>query len=1244
MGGDFSYRCTSNDNKKLCLSFEDLVVKCIKDDMGVPRLGVAGVPHLAVCDVPHMTISLAPNVDTKGAAAALTKQGLACTISKQHTLAVQICDNEATIEQTCHQSLGPQAITAVQVSKPVATQVCGSTAIELGSVPRPFCHRDGEPGAVGTFRSSDHRSWYIPFTLGPGSHMPFYNINNSVAMVTLHYPVSDFLWARKVSLSTHIHDPIAGIDFHDTNSVACKLGTVLLALGNTISDTRACLQGLGVNITWTMRICKTDLGVHTAGAAQAHLVGSGEWTQWVQRALPMPHVEANKSNLLLSLVCHLVARIGGAPDDGNDPSFQRVITPGQIYSQLLRECARAFRRVVCGNKLMLLHRAGANTPATWASCLWLSRAAFDAVGQRFLLTGQVGNTTESALPVPHDLNTLGRMATLTSLVRKASTTARGLEGDEVRRRGVQLSQTGFVCIVHINSTGGREIGGRMAHLTLGARVSVDACLVALPEGCRALDTLPGRRLLVLGEVPGTVLATLPLPTAPIDTILSWLGVDSILPVDSTVHLDLEWDRTQCATLVGPLAPQDLVARVCTGPGRLLQAQVLTWVAADGRTKTLRCFVDSTMRRTCCLHGVNFQDANPPTQAFGVVASAEPWISHAKGTKAVMTASHRTRALPVLSGGYPLVATRYAHESGLAQFRTGATAMVAVLTMTGQHANEEDALVVSSTAATNLLTYAAPPLSVHCRLPLAAACAAGTHTRFQSPRDPRLVAHLLSALAPATGLPQVGVTLTSPTQYVVGRQKMQADPAGGQVWVDCSLRWCDLVDTSECHQSCVLAARLSCTVAGVVHEFLDPSTTTEELELHMTLQTVCGQRQEHHIRIARGVVLAFPDITQVLTKHLVVVPNRGVHALDQASGLPPIGAVVHNGDYLCGIVRQEGSRLQTCVDVSVMFKAPDRSRDWVVTRIEGPTAEMVTIVLETGARQFREGDKLAFRHGQKGVGIVVPVAEMPYFPSEDGLVPDILINPAAVSGRSTIASLMEQLVGQVCVRQGVRALVDPHATSYALYDPSTNVATSTVTLKEIMEEHAAHIGHEPIVCGRDGVELGVGMCGPMVVHRLRQAGEVSAHDCTKLGTAKSHDAYTHQARQKHSLRIGSQESDCFNACGAAHLLQSLKAADTRHVECCGSCGALAQPQHKECMVCGSTTEPHKRLRSHLSHPLLTLRHNLALGRVSWTPCTTTQPLMSSTGPTVPSNIDRGGQSGHPTDLATALERFAAVVGE
>ncbi|MBO4758793.1 MAG: DNA-directed RNA polymerase subunit beta [Spirochaetaceae bacterium] len=165
-----------------------------------------------------------------------------------------------------------------------------------------------------------------------------------------------------------------------------------------------------------------------------------------------------------------------------------------------------------------------------------------------------------------------------------------------------------------------------------------------------------------------------------------------------------------------------------------------------------------------------------------------------------------------------------------------------------------------------------------------------------------------------------------------------------------------------------------------------------------------------------------------------IPNTGEKALDNldSEGIIRIGAKVRSGDILVGKVTPK-SETETTPEFkllnSIFGEKAKEVRDSslrVPHGIEGtvidvqrmrrtagddlnPGVDEIVKVLIATKRKLREGDKMAGRHGNKGiVARILPVEDMPYM--EDGTPLDICLNPLGVPSRMNIGQIMESELG------------------------------------------------------------------------------------------------------------------------------------------------------------------------------------------------------------------------------------------
>ena len=165
-----------------------------------------------------------------------------------------------------------------------------------------------------------------------------------------------------------------------------------------------------------------------------------------------------------------------------------------------------------------------------------------------------------------------------------------------------------------------------------------------------------------------------------------------------------------------------------------------------------------------------------------------------------------------------------------------------------------------------------------------------------------------------------------------------------------------------------------------------------------------------------------------------VPNTSEKSLDNldSEGIIRIGAKVRSGDILVGKVTPKseteitpefkllnsifGEKAKEVRDSSL--KVPHGVEGTVIDiqrmkRSEGddlsPGVDEQVKVLIATKRKLREGDKMAGRHGNKGVvARILPEEDMPYL--EDGTPLDVCLNPLGVPSRMNIGQIMESELG------------------------------------------------------------------------------------------------------------------------------------------------------------------------------------------------------------------------------------------
>ena len=176
-----------------------------------------------------------------------------------------------------------------------------------------------------------------------------------------------------------------------------------------------------------------------------------------------------------------------------------------------------------------------------------------------------------------------------------------------------------------------------------------------------------------------------------------------------------------------------------------------------------------------------------------------------------------------------------------------------------------------------------------------------------------------------------------------------------------------------------------------------------------------------------------------------IPNVGEEAIKDLdeSGIIRIGAEVGPNDILVGKITPKGEKELTPEERLLRAIFGEKSRDVKDTSLRMPHGERGKVVdvkvftrednsdLSAGVdmmvrvsvaqrRKITAGDKMAGRHGNKGVvSRVVRVEDMPYL--DDGTPVDIILNPTGVPGRMNLGQVLEVHLGWAAQKLGFRAI-------------------------------------------------------------------------------------------------------------------------------------------------------------------------------------------------------------------------------
>jgi len=283
-----------------------------------------------------------------------------------------------------------------------------------------------------------------------------------------------------------------------------------------------------------------------------------------------------------------------------------------------------------------------------------------------------------------------------------------------------------------------------------------------------------------------------------------------------------------------------------------------------------------------------------------------------------------------------------------------------------------------------------------------------------------------------------------------------------------------------------------------------------------------------------------------------IPNVGDEALRDLDerGIIRVGAEVSAGDILVGKITPKGETELTAEERLLRAIFGEKAREVKDTSLRVPHGERGTVVdvrvftreghdeLPAGVnelvrvsiaqkRKISEGDKMAGRHGNKGVvARIVPQADMPFL--EDGTPVQIILNPIGVPSRMNVGQILETHLGWAAEALGFKVMT-----------PVFDGATEEEITEELGRASLPRFGKARLRDGRTGDPFDQEVTvGSIYMLKLIHLVEDKIH-------ARSTGPYSLITQQPlggkaqfGGQRFGEMEVWALEAYGAAHILQEI----------------------------------------------------------------------------------------------------------
>jgi len=205
-----------------------------------------------------------------------------------------------------------------------------------------------------------------------------------------------------------------------------------------------------------------------------------------------------------------------------------------------------------------------------------------------------------------------------------------------------------------------------------------------------------------------------------------------------------------------------------------------------------------------------------------------------------------------------------------------------------------------------------------------------------------------------------------------------------------------------------------------------------------------------------------------------IPNVGEESLSELDeyGIIRIGAEVGPEDILVGKITPKGETELSAEEKLLRAIFGEKAREVKDSSLRVPHGEWGKVInvevfsgddLPAGVNQWVRvwvaqkrkvsvGDKLAGRHGNKGViALIAPAEDMPFLP--DGTPVDIILNPIGVPSRMNLGQVLETHLGWAAQMLGMKVLTP-------VFDGASDVAIEDALARTWLAQKSGAINHSP----------------------------------------------------------------------------------------------------------------------------------------------------------------------------------------